>query len=95
MIKKEKTKALTTRFSMKDYLLMQERAEKQRCAIADVVRDACSKMERDEIFQTRLSRSEQRLRIDVFLMLCEVVGLSDDERADCVQSLESKKVRLS
>ncbi|WP_330110342.1 hypothetical protein [Methylophaga thalassica] len=93
MIKKETSKAVTTRFPVQDYLKLQQEAERIGCTIADVVRNAwCNHQQHNELKQ-QLLIIEQRQRKSTFEMLCAVVGLQADERKQAIEHLQGLGIK--
>lgn len=84
----EASKAVTARFSMQDYLKIQEEAEQRGCTIADVIRNSWSEHQQQHQVKQQLLRLEQRQRKTIFEMLCVVVGLQPAERKAAIHRLK-------
>ncbi|MBV1932028.1 MAG: hypothetical protein KUG71_09960 [Porticoccaceae bacterium] len=94
MRRKEVNKAVTARFSIHEYLLLQQEAEKRGCTIADVIRNAWSQYQQQHQVQQQLLRLEQRQRKTTFEMMCTVVGLQASEREQALKQLQQRGVKL-
>jgi hypothetical protein len=85
-------KAVTARFSMEDYLRLQQEAERRGCAIADVIRKSWTHFQQQQQLHQLLLKLEQRQRKVTFEMLCTVIGLQADERQQAIQQLKQQGV---
>jgi len=93
MKSKQVSKAVTARFSLQDYLSLQEEAEKRGCTIADIIRKSWSMYKDQKQISQHLSRFEQRQRATNFEMLCSVIGLQDGEREQALLQLKQRGVK--
>lgn len=93
MIKKETSKAVTTRFSVHEHSKLQRQAESKGCTIADVIRDAWTHHQQQNEIKQQLLIIEQRQRKSTFEMLCVVVGLQSDERKQAIEQLQELGVK--
>jgi Lon protease-like protein len=93
MAKNAVSRAVTARFPVQDYLLLQQEAEQRGCTIADVIRNAWSQFQQQQQIQQQLLRLEQRQRKMMFETLCVVIGLQASEREQALQKLQSMGVK--
>lgn len=90
---KQLDKAVTTRFSMEDYLSLQQEAERRGCAIADIIRKSWTHFQQQQQLHQHLLKLEQRQRKVTFEMLCSVVGLQANERQQAIEQLQQQGVK--
>lgn len=89
----ETTKAVTTRFTMKDFLLLEEEAEMQGGTKADVIRRSWANMQEQKQTINLLKRLEQRQRQSTFEMLSILLNLNPEERAHALEQLSKKGIK--
>ena len=79
-MKQQNQKAVTVRFTMKDYLDMVHEAEVKKLSTADVVRQAWASYQAYQNIERQLFKLEQRILTSTFEICAATVGLSDIER---------------
>jgi hypothetical protein len=85
---KETSKAVTARFPLRDYLQLQEEAERRGTTIAEIIRASWSDYQQQRQVQQHLTRLEMRQRKVNFEMLCAVIGLKIEERDQALAQLQ-------
>ncbi|MDU0353830.1 hypothetical protein RS130_07730 [Paraglaciecola aquimarina] len=85
-------KAITVRFSIADYLKIEQEAENLGSNLADVMRKAWIAYNSSQDFKTDLKNSENRLISKIFEVCSAVQGLTEQEREEAFHEL---KIRLN
>ncbi len=79
-MKQQNQKAVTVRFTMKDYLEMVHEAEVKKLSTADVIRQAWASYQTHQNIERQLFKLEQSILTSTFEICAATVGLSDIER---------------
>jgi hypothetical protein len=87
---REKQKAVTTRFPIRDYLALEEMAEENNTTIAGVVRQAWGAYSSEKDYRQAFIDLEQSLVAKIFEICCSVSGLSELERNEAKSELISR-----
>lgn len=88
-MKQPTQRAVTVRFSMRDYLDLVNSAEEKNTTIAEVIRQAWANHREQKNLILLLSKLEQQLLLKTFEICAATVGLSDTERKTAVRQVNS------
>ncbi|WP_421254556.1 hypothetical protein [Aeromonas sp. 600948] len=88
-MKQPTQRAVTVRFSMRDYLDLVNSAEEKNTTIAEVIRQAWASHREQQNLILLLSKLEQQLLLKTFEICAATVGLSDTERKIAVRQVNS------
>jgi hypothetical protein len=83
-------KAVTTRYSMNEYLKMVKKAEERKICMAELQRTASREFIKEDDFSLKLQQLEKRLAHKFFDICCAVNGLTPDEVIDAKRELKVK-----
>jgi capsid protein len=81
-------KAITTRFSITDYLNIEEEAEKLGTSLADVIRKSWKEYQKENEFKDDLKELENSLVRTVFEVCSAVAGLTSEQREEAKNDLK-------
>ncbi len=82
-------KAVTVRFSMKDYLEMVREAEVKGLSTADIVRLAWASYQAHQSIERLLLKLEQRQLTSTFEICAATIGLSESERKKAARQVNT------
>lgn len=82
-------KAVTARFSISDYLKIQNEAEKLGTTLADVLRLCWKDYENKNAVTAELKELESNIIKNVFEVCCAVSGLNSEDRNDAKNELKN------
>ncbi|MDR6997024.1 hypothetical protein J2Y65_003736 [Aeromonas salmonicida] len=88
-MKQQNQKAVTVRFTMKDYLEMVHEAEIKKLSTADVVRQAWASYQAHQNIEHLLFKLEQRILTSTFEICAATVGLSENERKTATRQVNT------
>lgn len=88
-MKQPNQRAVTVRFSMRDYLDLVSSAEEQKTTIAEIIRQAWANHHEQQNLMLLLSKLEQQLLLKTFEICAATVGLSDAERTAAVRQVNT------
>jgi Lon protease-like protein len=87
-------KPVTVKFTMGDYLMMADEAERSGTTVAQVVRESCSHYKKLQQVQEQLIAMEQRQQKVLFEVLSAALNLSLKKKQAILAILENNGVRI-
>lgn len=87
--KHQQQKAITVRFSISDYLIIEQEAERLGSNFASVLREAWKAYHNSNQYKGELKQLEKNLLRQSFEVCCAVQGLNPTERKDALDELTS------
>jgi len=85
-----KQKAITTRFPMRDVLILEEMAEENNTTVAEMIRRSWTTFSTEKDYQRAFLDLEKSLVKKIFEVCCAVSGLSELERKEAEEELISR-----
>lgn len=86
----QQQKAITVRFSISDYLKIEQEAERIGSNLANVLRESWSAYNNSNQFKSDLKQLESNLLRQSFEVCCAVQGLNPIERKEALDELTSR-----
>lgn len=87
MAKNETTKAVTARFSMGDYEKLVDKAEREKSAIADVIRNAVHESFYSDKIIMRIDQVNRQMVDSMFTLMSELLELTESEREEALKKV--------
>jgi len=90
--KYKSTKAITTRFSLRDHSLLLQESEKLGTTLADVIRVSWSDYQQQKNFNQQLDQMEKRLIYAYFEINCLMLDINEHERQSIKDRMQKKGI---